>query len=191
MQKITPFLWFDTQALEAAKFYVSVFKKSSKILRVSRYGEGAPGPKGSVMVVEFQLEGQRFQALNGGPHFKFSPAFSFFVSCKTQKEVDGYWKKLLAGGGEPSRCGWLTDKFGLSWQIVPEVLGTLMASKDAAKATRVMTAMLTMVKLDVGALEAAAKPVSAKPVSAKPVASKPVTAKRKEREAQGRVGARY
>jgi len=156
MQKIVPFLWFDNQAEEAAKFYVSVFKKGSKVLEVSRYGDAGPGPKGSVMVVEFQLEGQRFQALNGGPQFKFSPAFSFVVRCKTQKEVDNYWTKLTAGGGAPSQCGWLTDKFGLSWQIVPEALGKLYASKDKAKVSRVMTAMLKMSKLDIRQLEAAA-----------------------------------
>ena len=120
MQKITPFLWFDDQAEAAAKFYVSVFKKRSKILSVSRYGDAGPGPKGSVMVVEFQLEGQRFLALNGGPTFKLSPAFSFVVTCKTQKKMDTYWKKLTSGGGVPNQCGWLTDKFGLSWQIVPD-----------------------------------------------------------------------
>jgi predicted 3-demethylubiquinone-9 3-methyltransferase (glyoxalase superfamily) len=156
MPKITPFLWFDTQAEEAAKFYVSVFKKGSKILKVSRYGEGGPGAKGSVMVVELLLDGQRIQALNGGPHFKFSPAFSFVVPCKTQKEVDTYWARLLAGGGQPSQCGWLTDKFGFSWQIVPDVLGKLLAGKDKAKSDRVMAAMMKMVKLDVRGLEAAA-----------------------------------
>jgi len=156
MQKIVPFLWFDTQAEEAAKFYVSVFKKSSKILHVSRYGDAGPGPKGAVMVVEFQLEGQRFQALNGGSQFKFSPAFSFVVSCKTQKEVDGYWDKLVAGGGAHSQCGWLTDRFGLSWQVVPDGLDKLIASKDKAKASRVMTAMLKMSKLDIQELEDAA-----------------------------------
>jgi predicted 3-demethylubiquinone-9 3-methyltransferase (glyoxalase superfamily) len=156
MPKLTPFLWFDTQALEAAKFYVSVFKKKSKILKVAHYAEGGPGPKGSVMVVDFQLEGQRFQALNGGPHFKLSPAFSFVVECKTQKEVDSYWKKLTAGGGAPSQCGWLTDKFGLSWQIVPDVLAKLYSSKDKAKVARVMAAMMKMIKLDIAALKAAA-----------------------------------
>jgi predicted 3-demethylubiquinone-9 3-methyltransferase (glyoxalase superfamily) len=156
MQKITPFLWFDSQAEEAAKFYVSVFKNKSKIVMVSRYGEAGPGPKGSVMVVEFQLEGRRYHALNGGPLFKFSPAFSFVVSCKMQKEVDRYWNKLLAGGGKPSQCGWLTDRFGFSWQIVPEILGKLQASKDKAKSTRVMAAMMKMVKLDIKGLEAAA-----------------------------------
>ena len=157
MQKIVPFLWFDTQALEAAKFYVSVFKKKSKILNVSHYGESGPGPKGSVMVVDFQLEGQRFQALNGGPHFKFSPAFSFSIPCKSQKKVDHFWKKLTAGGGAPGQCGWLTDKFGFSWQVVPNVLPKLLASKDKAKAARVMDVMMKMSKHEVSALEAAAK----------------------------------
>jgi len=156
MPKITPFLWFDTQALEAAKLYVSVFKKKSKILSVSRYGDAGPGPKGSVMVVEFELEGQRFEALNGGPVFKHSPAISFYVSCKTQKEVDHYWNKLIAGGGAPSRCGWLTDRFGVSWQIVPTLIGEVLGGKDKAKAGRVMAAVMTMDKLDVAALEAAA-----------------------------------
>jgi predicted 3-demethylubiquinone-9 3-methyltransferase (glyoxalase superfamily) len=156
MQKLTPFLWFDSQALDAAKFYVSVFKKKSKIIKVSRYGDAGPGPKGSVMVVEFQLEGQRFKSLNGGPLFKFSPAFSFVVDCKTQKEVDTYWKKLTAGGGAPSQCGWLTDKFGLSWQIVPDILGKLYSSKDKAKGGRVMAAMLQMSKLDIQKLKDAA-----------------------------------
>ena len=155
MQKIVPFLWFDTQALEAAKFYVSVFKKKSKILQVSHYGEGGPGPKGSVMVVDFQLDGQRWSALNGGPVFKHSPAISFVVRCKTQKEIDTYWKKLLAGGGQPSQCGWLTDKFGLSWQIVPTALPKLLGQKDKAKAARAMAAMMKMQKLDIRALEAA------------------------------------
>jgi predicted 3-demethylubiquinone-9 3-methyltransferase (glyoxalase superfamily) len=156
MQKITSFLWFDTEAEEAAKFYVSVFKKKSKIVSVSRYGDAGPGPKGSVMVVEFLLEGQRFLALNGGPQFKFSPAFSFVVSCKTQKEIDFYWSKLVAGG-MPSACGWLTDKFGLSWQIVPELIGKIMGRKDAVKTNRVMTAVLQMQKLDLATLEAAAR----------------------------------
>jgi len=156
MQKITSFLWFDTEAEQAAKFYVSVFKKKSKILSVARYGDDAPGPKGSVMVVEFLLEGQRFMALNGGPVYKLSPAFSFMVSCKTQKEIDYYWDKLVTGGA-PSACGWLTDKFGLSWQIVPEIVGKVMASKDAAKTNRFMAALMPMVKLDLATLEAAAK----------------------------------
>jgi predicted 3-demethylubiquinone-9 3-methyltransferase (glyoxalase superfamily) len=156
MPKITPFLWFDSEAHEAAKFYVSVFKGKSKILEVSRYGDAGPGQEGSVMVVQLQLEGQRLQMLNGGRHYKLSPAFSLSVSCKTQKEVDAYWKKLLAGGGEPSACGWLTDRFGVSWQIVPEALPKLLSSKDAGKRERVMAAMMKMVKLDVAELEAAA-----------------------------------
>ena len=157
MPQITPFLWFDKEAEQAAKFYVSIFKKRSKILNVSRYGDAGPGPKGSVMVVELALLGQRVDLLNGGPHFSHSPAFSFVVSCKTQKEIDAYWKKLLAGGGRPSQCGWLTDKFGLSWQVVPEALAKLMAKKDAASSQRVMRTMLGMVKFDIAALEAAAK----------------------------------
>ncbi len=156
MQKIAPFLWFDTQALEAAKFYVSIFKKGSKITSVSRYGDSGPGPKGSVMSVTFTLEGQQFLALNGGPVFKFTPAISFFVNCKTQKEVDTYWKKLLAGGGVPNQCGWLQDRFGLSWQIVPEALGKLLAHKNPRKANQVMQAMMKMVKLDVQGLKDAA-----------------------------------
>jgi len=156
MQKITSFLWFDTEAEQAAKFYVSVFKKKSKILSVARYGDAGPGPKGSVMVVEFMLEGQRLMALNGGPQFKFSPAFSFMVTCKTQKEIDHYWNKLVAGGA-PSACGWLTDRFGFSWQIVPEIVGKVMASKDAAKTNRFMAALMPMVKLDLATLEAAAR----------------------------------
>jgi predicted 3-demethylubiquinone-9 3-methyltransferase (glyoxalase superfamily) len=157
MQKITPFLWFDDQAEAAAKFYVSVFKKKSKIVSMSRYGDAGPGPKGSVMVVELQLEGQRFLFLNGGPHFKFTPAFSLTVTCKTQKEIDYYWNKLMSGGGAPSECGWLTDKFGFSWQIVPELISKVTAGKDAAKSNRVMTALLPMQKLDLATLEAAAK----------------------------------
>src|SRR5258705_1003683 len=140
MQKITPFLWFDGKAEEAALFYTSIFK-NSKILNVSRYGDAGPGPKGSVMVVSFQLEGQQFTALNGGPQFKFSEAFSFVVNCETQKEIDEYWNKLTSGGGRESECGWLKDKFGFSWQIVPAVLGKLM-SGDPKKANRVMQAVL-------------------------------------------------
>jgi predicted 3-demethylubiquinone-9 3-methyltransferase (glyoxalase superfamily) len=158
MQLITPFLWFDTQAEQAAKFYVSVFKKKSKILGISRYGDVGPGAKGSVMVVDFVLNGQRFNALNGGPVFKFSPVISFVVNCKTQKEVDTYWSKLLAGGGKPNQCGWLTDKFGVSWQITPEILGKVLGGKDKAKADRVMAAQMQMVKFDIAALKAAAAP---------------------------------
>jgi len=159
MQKITPFLWFDDQAEEAVKFYTSIFKNSGigKIARYDKAGEKASGRRaGSVMTVEFQLEGQEFLALNGGPHFKFTEAVSFVVSCKTQAEVDRFWKKLSAGGQEV-QCGWLKDKYGLSWQIVPTVLGELLSNKDAAKSQRVMEAMLKMVKLDIKKLRQAAK----------------------------------
>ena len=155
MQKITPFLWFDSNAEEAVKFYVSVFKQKSKILGVARYPEGSPGPAGSVMTVEFKLFGQDFVALNGGPVFKFTEAISFVVSCKTQREVDYYWKKLSAGGKE-IQCGWLQDRFGLSWQIVPTALSDLMKSKDRARGARVMQAMLKMIKLDIKQLKQAA-----------------------------------
>jgi predicted 3-demethylubiquinone-9 3-methyltransferase (glyoxalase superfamily) len=153
-QKITPFLWFDHQAEEAAQFYTSIFK-NSKILNVSRYGDAGPGPKGSVMVVNFQLEGQQFTALNGGPLFKFSEAFSFVVNCENQQEIDHYWTTLTANGGKESQCGWLKDKFGFSWQIVPTALGRLM-SGDSQKANRVMQALLQMTKLDIATLEEAA-----------------------------------
>ena len=156
MQKITPFLWFDNNAEEAAQFYVSVFK-NSRILSVSRYGDAGPGPKGSVMVVSFQLEGQQFTALNGGPLFKFSEAFSFVVSCENQAEIDYYWNKLTSAGGQESQCGWLKDKFGFSWQIVPTALGKLMTDKDPTKANRVMQALLQMKKLDIATLEEAAE----------------------------------
>ena len=155
MQKITPFLWFDTQAEDAAKFYVSVFP-NSKILRTARYGEAGPGPKGGVMTVEFELDGQRMIALNGGPVFKLTEAFSLSVDCKDQKEVDHYWTKLSEGGQE-SMCGWLKDRYGLSWQIVPTILGKLLSDKDGKKAKRVMEAMLKMRKIDIAALKAAAK----------------------------------
>jgi len=159
MQKITPFLWFNDDAEEAVKFYTSIFK-NSKIGRIARYDEAgekvAGQPAGSVMTVEFELEGQEFIALNGGPHFKFTEAISFVVNCKTQAEVDKYWKKLSAGGKEV-QCGWLKDKYGLSWQIVPTILGELMSSKDATKSQRVMQAMLKMVKLDIKKLKQAAK----------------------------------
>ncbi len=153
MQKITPFLWFDGKAEEAMNFYTAIFK-NSKVVDIRRYGDAGPGPKGSVMSARFQLDGQEFIALNGGPHFKFSPAISFFVRCETQEEVDELWERLLEGG-EPQRCGWLTDKYGLSWQIVPTVLGELLQDKDAEKSSRVMRAMLAMVKLDIGALKEA------------------------------------
>jgi predicted 3-demethylubiquinone-9 3-methyltransferase (glyoxalase superfamily) len=153
MQKISPFLWFDTQAEEAAKFYTSIFK-SSKMGTVTRYGEAGPGAKGSVMTATFQLFGQEFVALNGGPQYRFTPAVSFVVNCETQEEVDELWEKLSAGGAK-NRCGWLTDKFGLSWQIVPTVLGQLIGDKDPAKARSVMKAMLQMDKLDIKALKQA------------------------------------
>ena len=155
MQKITPFLWFDTQAEEAAKYYVSIFPKS-KILRTARYGEAGPGPKGSMMTVEFELDGQRMIALNGGPHFKFTEAISLSVDCKDQEEVDRYWSKLSRGGQE-SQCGWLKDKYGLSWQVNPAILGEILAGPDAKKAKRVMEAMLKMKKIDIAALKAAAE----------------------------------
>lgn len=154
MQKITPFLWFDDKAEEAMDFYVSIFK-NSKAGRVTRYGEAGPGPRGSVMSATFELDGQEFFALNGGPHFTFSPAISFFVNCDTQKEVDEFWEKLSAGG-EKQRCGWLKDRYGMSWQIVPSILGKLLQDKDAAKSTRVMKAMMQMDKLDISGLEQAA-----------------------------------
>jgi len=153
MQKITPFLWFDDKAEEAMNFYVSIFK-NSKIGKISRYGDAGPGPKGTVMVATFQLEGQEFMALNGGPQFTFSPAISFVVNCATQEEVDGFWEKL-SEGGEKKQCGWLKDKFGVSWQVVPTVLGEMMNDPDKAKANRVMQAMLQMTKIDIGKLKQA------------------------------------
>jgi len=157
MQKITPFLWFDDNAEEAANFYVSIFK-NSKVGRISRYPESAEQaagkPAGSVMTVEFQLDGQDFVGLNGGPHFKFTEAVSFVVNCETQEEVDEYWSKLSAGGAE-SQCGWLKDKYGLSWQITPTVLTEMIQDKDAEKANRAMKAMLQMKKLDIATLKQA------------------------------------
>jgi predicted 3-demethylubiquinone-9 3-methyltransferase (glyoxalase superfamily) len=153
MQKITPFLWFDGKAEEAANFYVSVFK-NSKIVSIMRYGEAGPGPKGSVMSATFQLDGQEFIALNGGPMFTFSPAISFFVHCESQEEVDKLWEKL-SEGGEKQRCGWLKDKYGVSWQIIPTVLGQLLQDKDREKSKRVMNAMLQMDKLDITTLKQA------------------------------------
>jgi predicted 3-demethylubiquinone-9 3-methyltransferase (glyoxalase superfamily) len=155
IQKITPFLWFDLQAEEAANFYMSIFP-NSKLGKIARYGEAGPGPAGSAMTVEFQLEGQSFVALNGGPHFKFTEAISFFVNCQTQDEVDFYWEKLSAGGVQV-QCGWLKDKFGLSWQIVPGVLPDLLSNPDPEKSQRVMKAMLTMKKLDIRALQEASE----------------------------------
>jgi predicted 3-demethylubiquinone-9 3-methyltransferase (glyoxalase superfamily) len=153
MQKITPFLWFDGQAEEAMNFYVSIFK-NSKVGSVTRYGEAGPGPKGTVMSATFQLEGEEFFALNGGPQFSFTPAISFFVNCETQEEVDKLWEKL-SEGGKKDRCGWLKDKYGLSWQIIPTILGTLLRDKDPEKAKRVMQAMMGMDKIDIALLEQA------------------------------------
>jgi len=155
MQKITPFLWFDNQAEEAANYYVSVFR-NAKITRTARYGDAGPGPKGSVMTVEFELDGNQFIALNGGPHYQITPAVSFVVNCKDQADVDYYWDKLTVGG-MPVQCGWLTDKFGVSWQVVPTRLSELLVDPDKAKAQRVMAAMMKMVKLDVPTLEQAAR----------------------------------
>jgi len=159
MQTITPCLWFDDKAEEAVNFYTSILKHS-RIKGITRYGkagaEVSGRPKGTVMTVTFQLDGQEFLALNGGPHFTFSPAISFIVNCETQQEVDELWEKLSAGG-EKQRCGWLKDKYGVSWQIVPTILGELLTDKDAAKAERVMKAMLQMKKIDIAALEKAAE----------------------------------
>jgi predicted 3-demethylubiquinone-9 3-methyltransferase (glyoxalase superfamily) len=154
MPRITPFLWFDTQAEEAARFYCSVFPRS-KVGAITRYPEGSPGPAGSVMTVEFELDGQPHIALNGGPMFKFTEAISLSIDCKDQQEVDHYWEELSAGG-EKSQCGWLKDRYGLSWQVNPTILGELMTDPDAAKAKRVMDAMLTMTKIDIAALQRAA-----------------------------------
>lgn len=153
MRKISPFLWFDTQAEEAARFYVSIFR-NSRIVNVTRYGAAGPGPAGSVMTVEFELEGQSFIALNGGPQFRFTEAVSFSVDCETQAEVDAYWGKLTAGGKEEP-CGWLKDKFGLSWQVNPRTLGHLLGDPDPVRANRVMRAMLQMKKIDIAALQKA------------------------------------
>ncbi|MBI1775309.1 MAG: VOC family protein [Proteobacteria bacterium] len=153
MQKITPFLWFDGKAEEAMHFYVSIFK-NSKVGSVTRYGDAGPGAKGTVMSATFQLDGQEFFALNGGPHFTFTPAISFFVNCETQQEVDELWEKLSAGG-EKNRCGWLKDKFGLSWQVIPSLLGTLLQDKDPEKSQRVMKAMMQMDKIDIKKLQQA------------------------------------
>ncbi|HWD90341.1 MAG TPA: VOC family protein [Mucilaginibacter sp.] len=153
MQKITPFLWFDSQAEEAMNFYVSIFK-DSKVSRVSRYGEAGPGTPGTVMSVEFTLNGTNFYALNGGPVFQFSPATSFFIHCETQEEVDHYWNKL-GEGGKPNQCGWLDDKFGVTWQVVPNALGRYLNDPDKKKAKNVMQAMMKMTKLDVAKLQEA------------------------------------
>jgi predicted 3-demethylubiquinone-9 3-methyltransferase (glyoxalase superfamily) len=151
VQKITPFLWFDGKAEEAMNYYVSVFK-NSKVVRVSRYGDAGPGPKGTVMSATFQLDGQEFFALNGGPQFTFTPAISFFVNCETQQEVDELWDKLSAGGRK-DRCGWLQDRFGVSWQVIPSILGKLLQDNDTEKANRVMKAMLQMDKIEIKRLQ--------------------------------------
>lgn len=153
IQKITPFLWFDHQAEEAAAFYTSIFP-NSEVVRVARCGKAGPGPVGSALTVEFKLQGQSFVALNGGPQFKFSEAISFLVNCQTQEEVDAYWEKLSAGGAQVE-CGWLKDKFGLSWQIVPTLLLKLLSDPDPEKSGRVIKAMMTMKKLDMRALQQA------------------------------------
>lgn len=153
MQKIVPFLWFDENAEEAVNFYTSVFK-NSKITSVNRYGEGSPGPVGKVMTISFLLEGQEFMALNGGPVFTFSPAISLFVKCETQDEVDELWDRL-SEGGEKERCAWLKDKYGISWQIVPNALGELLQGDDPERSKRVMTAMLQMDKIDIAVLKKA------------------------------------
>lgn len=153
MQKITPCLWFDHEAEEAASFYMSIFR-NPKIVSVMHYGDAGPRPKGTVLSVTFELDGQPFIALNGGPHFTFTPAISLFVSCETQKEVDELWEKLGAGG-EGGRCGWLKDRYGVSWQIVPAILGEMLRDRDAARSNRVMAALLTMDKLDIDALKRA------------------------------------
>jgi predicted 3-demethylubiquinone-9 3-methyltransferase (glyoxalase superfamily) len=153
LQKITPFLWFDHEAEEAARFYTSVFR-NSKIELITRYGDAGPGPKGSAMTVAFELDGQKFVALNGGPAFKFTEAVSFVVNCESQQEVDEMWAKLSAGGQEV-QCGWLKDKYGLSWQVVPTALIEMLKDKDAEKSQRVMKAMLQMKKIDIARLEEA------------------------------------
>jgi predicted 3-demethylubiquinone-9 3-methyltransferase (glyoxalase superfamily) len=155
MQKITPFLWFDNDGEEAAKFYTSIFP-NSRILDISRYGSAGPRPEGSVMTVSFELDGQHFVTLNGGPQFTFNEAISFEVECEDQEEVDSYWDKLTADGGEPGPCGWLKDKYGVSWQIVPKRLMELLADPDREKAQRVMAAMLEMGKIEIDELERAA-----------------------------------
>jgi len=153
MQKITPFLWFDGKAEEAMNFYVSIFR-NAKILNVTRRGEAGPGSNGTVMSATFELDGQRFIALNGGPLFSFTPAISFYVDCETQQEVDELWEKL-SQGGEKQRCGWLKDKYGVSWQIIPSALGRLLQDRDAGKSGKVMKAMLQMGKIDIAGLERA------------------------------------
>lgn len=154
MPKISPFLWFDNQAEEAADFYVSIFK-NSKIVNAVRYGEGGPGPAGTVMTIAFELDGQSFTALNGGPIYQFSEAVSFVINCEGQAEVDRLWEALTADGGQPGRCGWLKDRFGLSWQVVPTALPSLLGGSDAKKSQRAVAAMMQMTKLDIAKLQAA------------------------------------
>ena len=154
MPKITPFLWYADQAEAAANLYVSIFP-NSRITRLARHGKAGPGPEGQVMTVEFELDGEAFIALNGGPHFQFTEAVSFSVDCKDQAEIDHYWDRLIADGGKPSQCGWLKDRFGLSWQIVPSVLPQLLGDADPAKARRATQAMMKMVKLDIAELRRA------------------------------------
>jgi predicted 3-demethylubiquinone-9 3-methyltransferase (glyoxalase superfamily) len=156
MPKITTFLTFDNQAEEAANLYTSLFK-NSKIVSAARYGDAGPGPKGSLMTATISLDGQELMLLNGGPSFTFSPGFSLFVSCESQAEIDQYWNKLLETGGKPVQCGWITDKFGVSWQIIPTILGKLLGDQDPKKAGRVMQAMLKMVKIDIRGLQQAAE----------------------------------
>ena len=159
MQKITPFLWFDNQAEEAANYYVSLFK-NSKILSVARYNDAGPGTKGSVMLVTFEIDGQQLQALNGGPLYHFTEAISLYVNCESQQEVDEIWDKLVADGGQPIQCGWIKDKYGLCWQIIPNTLSRYIGDKDPARAARAMKAMLKMQKIDIGVLEDAANGVN-------------------------------
>jgi predicted 3-demethylubiquinone-9 3-methyltransferase (glyoxalase superfamily) len=154
MQKISPFLWFDTQAEEAVNFYTTVFK-DSKILNTARYGEGMPLKAGTVMTVSFELQGQQFTALNGGPGYNFNQAISFVVNCESQEEIDEYWKKLTENGGKEVQCGWLTDKYGLSWQIVPTVLGEMATDPNPQKVERLMKAMMKMIKIDIAGLKEA------------------------------------
>jgi predicted 3-demethylubiquinone-9 3-methyltransferase (glyoxalase superfamily) len=154
MPKITPFLWYETQAEEAANFYVSIFP-NSKIIKVSHYSDAGPGRNETVMVVQFELDGKPFLALNGGPHYKFTEAVSFTIDCKNQQEVDHYWQKLTADGGQESMCGWLKDKYGLSWQVTPAILGELISDPDKEKAKRAMEAMLKMKKIDIATIQRA------------------------------------
>lgn len=156
MTRITPMLWFDHQAEEAAQFYTSIFR-NSRITGLSRYGDAGPGPKGSIMVVSFELDGQPFTALNGGPHFKFTEAVSFVVNCANQQEVDHYWDRLLEGGA-PQQCGWLKDRFGLSWQVVPTAVIDMLSDPDTVKSQRAMQAVMQMIKIDIAQVRDAYEP---------------------------------